>query len=298
MNIELFFRQPTFLCSAEDDDGAGGGGGGGDDDNGLDGGRPGGAPADKWMARPDGLPDKFFSADKGVDVAGLSKSYVELSGKLGQQRDIVRTELETERLAKRPATADKYEFKLPQTVEVPAGYEIKLAPDHPMVGFWRETAFNQGFSQEQFEEGVATYFKHMVADLPKVEDTVKALGERGQARLERAETFIKSVVSEEEFGVLSALVRTPQGIQAIEKIMDKAGAPPLGENAGSGGGDDDDNPANRDKFDAKTRRLQAEAFDEPDPVKKAEKQKAASDRWKRAYPGQTQPERSGPGGRR
>jgi len=277
------FDEFTYFCSAEGDDGGDGGGSGGD-----------GTPP----ARPDGLADKFWNETTGVDVAGLSKSYNELQVSSSAARDTIRGEVEAERFANRPPAADKYDFKLPDNVEVPQGYSVELKPDHPLVGFWRETAFENGLDQAGFEKGVATYFQHMIADLPDITATATALGERGQERMDRARDYMKGIVGEDGFGVLGNLVVTPEGIAAVEKMMDKAGAPPLGDSTyGSQDGGDEDNPANTVEFDAKTKKMQEEAFSENDPVKKEAMTKEVRARFQKRHPGNQEPERNAPRGR-
>ena len=97
--------------------------------------------------RPKWLPDKFETPE------ALAISYGELSSKIGQTRDTIRDELmaefEQEAYANRPETADHY--------TIPEGVDESLAVDNPLFRWWANHAFENGYSQEEFDDGIAQY---------------------------------------------------------------------------------------------------------------------------------------------
>lgn len=275
-------------------DGSGGGGSGSGDGSG-DGndGAGGGGGGDK---RPDGVPDKFWNDKTGVDVTGLGKAYSELQTAHTAKRETMFGEFEAERLSKRPETIDGYKFQLPKDMEIPAGYDVKLDDKHPMLGFWRQVAHDNGMDQKAFEKGVGMYFQAMIDELPTMEAMTEALGERGADRVDRAHSWLKALMGDEGFAGLGNMAMTPAGIEAVEKMMEKAGAPPLGEH-GAGSGEEGDNLKDEAAYDAKTRQLQEQMLDEPDPKKKEALRAQYQERLKKRYPGQTGPEINAPGAR-
>ena len=97
--------------------------------------------------RPEWLPEKFKTGED------LAKSYQELQSQFGKKdtelREKITTELENKRLENRPATAGDY--LLPETIDE------TLAPDNELLQWWAEHSHNNGFSQEQFSDGIQKY---------------------------------------------------------------------------------------------------------------------------------------------
>lgn len=242
-------------------------------------------------SRPEGLQDKFWDpAGNTVRVGEMSKAYNDLEVSFTRKSEDLIKDLDTQRLAKRPESAEKYDFKLPDSIETPPGFKLTMQPDHPLVNFWREQAWANGMDQAGFEAGVAQFVQGEIGRLPVIADEVVKLGENGQERMTRAQDFMKTVTSEEEFAQLGGLVTTSQGIGVVEKIMAKLGSP-LHQSDVRGAGDPEDDFGNQPHFDNKTRKLMAEkGYQDGEAGAIA----AVRARWAKAYPGSQEPERNNP----
>ncbi len=246
---------------------------------------------DGETGRPEGLADKFWNpADSTVRVGDLSNSYNELTASFTRKTEDLTKDIETQRLAKRPESADKYDFRLPDSVETPPGFQMVMQPDHPLVAFWREQAWNNGMDQAGFEAGVAQYVNGEIAKLPVLADEHTKLGENGGDRFKRVGDFMKTFTTDEEYSKLGGLVTTAEGVQIIEKIMDKQGVP-FHQSGGSDTTDPEDKPDNQPAFDVKTKRLMNE-----DAYRKGDHAavEAVRNRWAKAYTGTQEPERNAP----
>jgi hypothetical protein len=262
------------------DDGAAdtGGGGGGE------------ASAD---GRPEGIAEKFWNTETGsVNVQELSDSYNQLSASYSKKTEDIRADIDTQRFANRPENPEGYEFRMPEVFETPPGYEFHMEPDHPLVGFWRQHAYDHGLDQKAFDDGVAMYMNAEAGTLPVITEEQESLGERGQDRFSRATDFMRSVVSDEEFAKLGGLVTTAEGIQVVEKIMHKVGTPFDRDSAGPIVTAPEDDPSNQDMYDSKTKQLMAEdgpgTYRDGDPAAI----QIVRDRWSRSHPNNTSPERN------
>ena len=160
------------------------------------------------IERPEWLPEKFN------DPAELAKSYNELESKLGaKQEDIIKGYNE-ERFVNRPETKGDYE--LPESVD------SEMATDNPLFNWWSEHAFNNGFSQDQFKEGIEMYSKGIQESLPSVPDLdaeALKLGDNSGARIEAVSMFANKFFPDELSGAVEKLGETAEGIMLIEHIM-------------------------------------------------------------------------------
>jgi hypothetical protein len=241
--------------------------------------------------RPDGLQDKFWDGDTNeVRVGEMSKAYNDLEVSYGKKTEDITKDLDTARFANRPESMDKYDFKLPDSIEVPPGFTMTMQDDHPLVGFWREHAFNTGLDQSQFEAGVASYMQGEIARLPVAEDEHKKLGENGSDRFIRVADFMKTVTTDDEFAQLGGLVTTAQGIGVVEKILDKMGTP-IQKGDGSGVREPLNDHTNQPGFDNRTRELMGEKEYQSGSQTAIQ---FVRDRWNKAYPGQQNPEQNNP----
>lgn len=161
------------------------------------------------QARPDWLPEKFKTAED------LVNSYTSLEGKLGQKDEDIRNavieELSNEAFANRPETAGDYQ--LPETID------DQMATDNELLKWWSETAFENGYSQEQFEEGINMYAEALNADVPDYEAEVSKLGDNAEARQEAASLFANQFFEEKHLPAIERMCETADGIEALEFMM-------------------------------------------------------------------------------
>lgn len=168
--------------------------------------------------KPEYVQDKFWDADrKEVNLENLASSYNALEKKLGSRTEDlskqVRQDLEQERLGKVP---EEYKVNVP---ELPENVDVSVSDDMEIVQWWKETAKQNGLSQEQFDEGVKVFIDNAMATLPDVNAEMQKLGDNSKERVEAAELWSKKNLSPEAYNTFSSIASTAEGVKAIEEIM-------------------------------------------------------------------------------
>ena len=141
------FRNGRFeyhwLLSVEGEAGDGGNGGGtGSDQQGS------GEETGDVSQIPAGLPEKFWDASTNtVRQDDLIGAYNNISSSYTKKQEDIRAEIDGERMANRPADVDGYKFAMPESVQIPDGYEFTLDDTDPILQFWREHSFDFNISQ-------------------------------------------------------------------------------------------------------------------------------------------------------
>jgi len=164
---------------------------------------------DAPVERPEWLPEKFKSAED------LATAYSSLEGKLGQKeeeyRDSFLKEMEEQAYANRPASAGDY--------ELPEGIDQELATDNELLDWWSKTSFENGYSQEEFSEGINMYLNAINADVPDYDEELSRLGDNANARTEAVSLFANQFFPEEQLGAIERMCETADGVMALETIM-------------------------------------------------------------------------------
>ena len=168
--------------------------------------------------KPEFVQDKFWDADrKEVNLENLASSYNALEKKLGSRTEDlskqVRQDLEQERLGKVP---EEYKVNVP---ELPENVDVSVSEDMEIVQWWKDTAKQNGLSQEQFDEGVKVFIDNAMATLPDVNAELEKLGDNSKERVEAAELWSKKNLSPEAYNTFSSVASTADGVKAIEEIM-------------------------------------------------------------------------------
>ena len=168
--------------------------------------------------KPEFVQDKFWDADrKEVNLENLASSYNALEKKLGSRTEDlskqVRQDLEQERLGKVP---EEYKVNVP---ELPENVDVSVSDDMEIVQWWKDTAKQNGLSQEQFDEGVKVFIDNAMATLPDVNAEMQKLGDNSKQRVEAAELWSKKNLSPEAYNTFSSIASTAEGVKAIEEIM-------------------------------------------------------------------------------
>jgi len=168
--------------------------------------------------KPEYVQDKFWDADrKEVNLENLASSYNALEKKLGSRTEDlskqVRQDLEQERLGKVP---EEYNLNVP---ELPENVDVSVSDDMEIVQWWKDTAKQNGLSQEQFDEGVKVFIDNAMATLPDVNAEMEKLGDNSKERVEAAELWSKKNLSPEAYNTFSSVASTAEGVKAIEEIM-------------------------------------------------------------------------------
>lgn len=173
----------------------------------------GGNPLMEPEAAPDplaALPEKFKSIDD------LVESYSNLESKIGAKeetfRDQFMKEMEEQAYANRPA--DVGDYVLPDSID------DETATDNDLLQWWAKTAFENGYSQDEFAEGIEMYAQAMNADVPDYDAEVAKLGDNASARTEAASLFANQFFPDEMLGAVERMCETAEGIMVLEHVME------------------------------------------------------------------------------
>ena len=170
------------------------------------------------VTKPEYVQDKFWNTDtKEVNLENLASSYNALEKKLGSRTEDlskqIRTDIEQEKLTKTP---EEYKVNLP---ELPENVDVTVSDDMEIVQWWKETAKQNGLSQDQFDQGVNAFVNNAMATLPDANAELQKLGDNAKERIEASELWSKKHLSPEAFETFSSIAATADGVKAIEEIM-------------------------------------------------------------------------------
>jgi len=164
------------------------------------------APVD---ARPEWLPEKFNTPED------LVTSYSSLESKLGkgeeELRKTITEELHQEKWADRPETAGAY--------QLPDSIDEQEAVGNDLLDWWSNFAFENGYGQDKFAEGIEMYSNAINAHLPDLDAEKTKLGENADARIEAVQLWAGKFFQEDQLNALERLGETASGIEVLEKIM-------------------------------------------------------------------------------
>ena len=156
------------------------------------------------------LPEKFKSLDD------LVESYSNLESKIGAKeetfRDQFMKEMEEQAYANRPESVGDY--------VLPDSIDDDMATDNPLLQWWANQAFENGYSQDEFAEGIEMYVNAVNADVPDYDAEVEKLGDNANARTEAASLFANQFFPEDMLPAVERMCETAEGIMVLEHIME------------------------------------------------------------------------------
>jgi len=168
------------------------------------------APAAPTGDRPEWLPEKYKTPED------LAKGYKELESKIGTKEEDLRSkiiqELEEKAFSERPA--DKGDYQLPEIIDE------SMAVDNDLLSWWADHAFENGFSQAEFEQGIEMYAKAIQGTQPDMAEEAKKLGDNANARIQSASAFANKFFPESALPAIERMCETHEGIIALEAIME------------------------------------------------------------------------------
>lgn len=174
-------------------------------------------------ARPEWLPEKFNTPED------LASSYSQLESKLGTSQDEMRQQLieefEQTAIEGRPNTAGDY--------LVPEGLDDNLVNDNELFQWWANHAFENAYSQEEFEQGINMYAQALDANQPDLDAEKAALGENADARIEAVDLWSQKFFPEEYQDAILGLGASAKGIEALEFLMSQMSASSMAGNTGA-----------------------------------------------------------------
>lgn len=164
--------------------------------------------------RPEWLPEKFKSPEE------LANSYASLEQRMGQGEDALRAKLieefEAAAVENRPATAGDY--------QIPEMIDPELATDNDLFNWWAEHAYENAYSQEEFEAGIQKYAEVLQAQQPDLDAERSKLGDNADARIEAVDLWANKFFPEDYKEAVLQIGQTAEGIQALEYIMQQMGS--------------------------------------------------------------------------
>lgn len=198
---------------------------------------PSPAPVAVAVTRPEAIPETYWDATANAIKPEFGTHYAELT-------TFHKTETEkAAALAARKPEDIKFEVKLPETVKVPDGMDIKINPDDPRVPVLRELAVTHGLSQDVVNSLVAIDAKMQIdahaAEQSRIAAEDQKLGANAKDRKTAVGNWLKGMkdrneLSGEEYEAVRVYAVDAASVTALEKIMAKA--------AGTVPGHQPDNP--------------------------------------------------------
>lgn len=149
----------------------------------------------------------------------LANAYKELEKKLGSKEEDLREklleELQAEAFKDRPSSAGEYQ--LPETLNQ------EEAVNNELLQWWSNHAFENGYSQEEFEQGIEMYAKAYESMAPAqvdMETEAAKLGDNAGQRIQAASMFANKFFPESALPAIERMCETHEGIVALEHIME------------------------------------------------------------------------------
>ena len=166
-------------------------------------------PIDSMGERPAWLPEKFKSAED------MASSYSQLEGKIRQKEDDIKSQdmkdLETEAYKDRPEKKGDY--------ILPEGIDDELAKSNDLLEWWAEQSYENGYSQDEFAEGIEMYKKAMNIGMSDPESEMKNLGDNAIERVQAVELWSNKFFKPEQHAEIANLCATAEGVKAMETVM-------------------------------------------------------------------------------
>ena len=119
--------------------------------------------------------------------------------------------MEQEAYSNRPATAGDY--VMPETVDE------EIAVDNALFQWWTNHAYENGYSQDEFEDGIKQFNEALEMMQPDLEAETKALGDNADARIEAVSLWSQKFFPEEYEDVILGIGQSAKGIEMMEFLM-------------------------------------------------------------------------------
>ena len=159
--------------------------------------------------RPAWLPEKFKSAED------MANSYSQLEGKLSQKEDDIKSQvmkdLEAEAYKDRPEKKGDY--------ILPEGIDDELARSNELLEWWANQSYENGYSQDEFAEGIEMYKKAMNIGMSDPEAEMKTLGDNAKERVQAVELWSNKFFTPEQHAEIATLCSTAEGVKAMETVI-------------------------------------------------------------------------------
>ena len=167
--------------------------------------------------RPDYIPEKFYNPETGeIRTEEMAKSYTQLETfSKGKEEDM--EEKIIEKLANEHAENVPEKYELPA---LPEGITEEMVEANPLTAWWKDTAKENGFTQEEFESGVVAYVEQMQSQQVDIDGEMEKLGENANSRVDAVNDFVSKYFPPNEYEAIQmSLGTSADGILALERVM-------------------------------------------------------------------------------
>jgi len=168
--------------------------------------------------RPEYIPEKFYNPETGeIRTEEMAKSYTQLE-KFSTGKEEEMEERIVEKLAQEHAENVPENYELPA---LPEGITEEMVNANPLTEWWKDTAKENGFTQDEFEAGVVAYVEQMQSQQVDIDAEKQKLGENANARIDAVNDFASKYFPPDEYEALQMTLGTSaEGILALERIME------------------------------------------------------------------------------
>tara|TARA_R100000234_G_scaffold119478_1_gene102529 strand:+ start:1004 stop:1750 length:747 start_codon:yes stop_codon:yes gene_type:complete len=168
--------------------------------------------------RPEYIPEKFWDVETGTPrVDELGKSYIQLEKFSSGKKEEIQEELMNELIT-------EHQANVPENYELPAlpdGITEEMVNANPLTEWWKNTAKENGLTQDEFDAGITQYVEVMQGNQPDIEGELAKLGENAQSRVESVDLWAQKTFPPNEYEALQlSLGLSADGIEALERIME------------------------------------------------------------------------------
>ncbi len=159
--------------------------------------------------RPEWLPEKFKTEKD------LVESYHNLEKKMGQKEEDLKRSWEEElnKVAFENRPEKKGDYILPENIDQ------TMSADNPLLKWWVDHSFDNGFSQDEFAEGIEMYRKVANIGMTDPQSEMKQLGDNATERVQAVEMWSNKFFSPEQHAEIANLCATAEGVKAMETVM-------------------------------------------------------------------------------
>ncbi len=172
--------------------------------------------------RPDGVPEKFWDAEKGVvNTDAAIKSYTELEKEIGKLK-----------------TAPKeYTINVPTELKD----QVNIAEDDPMLTEYKAFAKENGFTQDKFDANLKFWLQYNLKNMAVNRDAeVEKLGgmDKAVARVQAVRTWGKAALSEDSYNFMSEMATSAEAINFFDEVRKMSSVqenPPNADGSGDSG---------------------------------------------------------------
>lgn len=171
-------------------------------------------PAPAALTKPEGLPDDYWDAEKGVKVDAL----------------LPKLQAHDDYFTKVPAKAEDIDWSLPGDLD-PDNKDLvyEVNKDDPLLAEITTAALEHKVSQPALTAFAAAYAKVQIAQAKQAREALQAeekkLGDKFQERIAGAHRFVESVVGKEKAERFRNTWVTAEQVEIIEAIAAKANGP-------------------------------------------------------------------------